>query len=299
MARVAIIGANGMLGHVASRELARSHEVVAMLRRQPVAGSSLAAALAAAEVVAGVDVREPGVVARVLRERRPDVVVNCVGLIKQRPAAADIGLAVELNALFPHRLAAACASVDARLIQISTDCVFSGRRGLYRESDQPDPVDTYGVSKWLGEVTAPPHLTIRTSIIGPQLEGSEGLVAWFLSQSGRPVRGYTRAVFSGLTTAALAEVLASVIDAHRGLTGLYHVASRPIAKFDLLSRLAARIGWTTPIKPVDQPALDRSLDGTLFLEATGILVPSWDAMLDRLARDLAADPGGLSTGALS
>lgn len=292
MARIAVIGANGMLGHVATRQLAGAHEVVAVLRRAPEPGSPLAAALAGATVAAGIDVRTPGAVAAVLDRHRPDVVLNCVGLIKQRPEAAATALAIELNALFPHRLAAACEAAGARLVQVSTDCVFSGRRGHYRESDQPDPVDSYGLSKWLGEVTAPPHLTIRTSIIGPQLEGHEGLVAWFLSQAGREVRGYRRAVFSGLTTRALAELLGRVTAEHPALHGLYHVAAQPIAKFDLLSRLAGRIGWKAPIVPVDQPAIDRSLDGTLFHATTGIAVPSWDAMLDALADDLRQGSAG-------
>ena len=292
MARVAVIGANGMLGHLACRELARRHDVIAVLRRTPEAGSPLAAALAGSTVVAGLDVRAPGAVAAMLAQYRPDVVVNCVGLIKQRPEAADTGLAIELNALLPHRLAAACDDHGAKLLQISTDCVFSGRRGFYAESDPPDPVDSYGLSKQLGEVTAHPHLTIRTSIIGPQLEGSEGLVAWFLSQAGREVRGYTRAIFSGLTTRALSAVLGSIIADHPGLSGLYHVAAQPISKFDLLSRLANRLDWRGGIVPVDEPAIDRSLDGSAFRHATGIVIPDWDVMLDELAADLKRSHGG-------
>ncbi len=291
MARVAVIGASGMLGHVASRDLARDHAVVAALRRAPEPGSKLAEALAGAEVVSGLDVRAPGAVAALIARVRPDVVLNCVGLIKQRPEAADTALAIELNALFPHRLAAACDAHGAKLIQVSTDCVFSGRRGLYTEDDQPDPVDGYGLSKWLGEVRAAPHLTIRTSIIGPQLEGTEGLVGWFLSQQGRAINGYTRAVFSGLTTRALAAVLGSIIADHPELTGLTHVAAAPISKFDLLRGLATRIGWRGTITPVDAPAIDRSLDGSRFRHATGIAIPDWDSMLDALAADLGGAGG--------
>lgn len=299
MARIAVIGAGGMLGHVASRVLARDHQVIAVVRSQPQPGSPLAAALLGAEVVPGIDVRASGAVDHVLGHHRPDVVLNCVGLIKQRPEAADTALAIELNALFPHRLAASAEAVGARLIQVSTDCVFSGRRGGYREDDQPDPVDTYGISKWLGEVTAAPHLTIRTSIIGPQLEGREGLIAWFMSQAGREVRGYRRAVFSGLTTRALSEVLGKVVAGHPGLSGLYHVAAEPIGKYDLLSRLAARIGWTSPIIPVDEPAIDRSLDGTRFAAATGIAIPGWDPMLDGLADDLRRESGAARISAMA
>ncbi len=292
MARIAVIGAGGMLGHVASRELARDHAVVATLRAVPEPGSRLAMELAGTEIVSGFDVRAPGAIAALLAQHEVDVVLNCVGLIKQRPEAADTALAIELNALLPHRLAAACDAHGAKLIQVSTDCVFSGRRGLYAESDQPDPVDSYGLSKWLGEVRTPPHLTIRTSIIGPQLEGTEGLVGWFLSQEGRDIKGYTRAVFSGLTTRALAAVLGTVIADHADITGLYHVAAAPIGKFDLLSRLSKRVGWRGSIQPVDAPAIDRSLDGSHFRHATGIASPDWDTMLDALAADLGRAGGG-------
>jgi dTDP-4-dehydrorhamnose reductase len=279
VARVAVLGANGMLGHMASLRLAGMHEVVAIVRRGPDALSRLPLR---ASVITGIDVREPAAVRAVLHRQRPDVVLNCIGLIKQRPEAKDTALAIELNALLPHRLAADCAGIGAKLIQISTDCVFSGRRGNYSEADEPDPIDSYGRTKLLGEITDPPHLTLRTSIIGPQLEGNEGLVAWFLSQAGRPVKGYRRAIFSGLTTSALADVLDRIIAEQPALSGLYHVASRPIAKFDLLAGLATRIGWSSAIEPVDLPLIDRSLDGRRFLAATGIEVPAWDDMLDEL-----------------
>jgi dTDP-4-dehydrorhamnose reductase len=292
MARIAILGANGMLGHVACRELSSSHEVIAMIRRTD--AGHLKPILRANEIITGVDALDRRL-ETVLRSVAPQIVVNCVGLVKQRPEARDTMLAIEINALLPHRLARACDEIGAKLVHLSTDCVFSGKRGGYPETDVPDPVDTYGRSKLLGEVTAPPHLTLRTSMIGPQLEGEEGLVAWFLAQRGRAIKGYTRAIFSGLTTLALSRVIGEILERHPTLSGLYHLAAEPISKYDLLTGLAARFDWRDPIEPVDSPAIDRSLDGRRFVEATGIKVPSWNEMLDELAAEL-ADTGLVDSG---
>ncbi|HLG48269.1 MAG TPA: sugar nucleotide-binding protein [Reyranella sp.] len=176
----------------------------------------------------------------------------------------------------------------ARLIHISTDCVFSGRRGGYRESDTPDPVDLYGLSKLLGEVGTPPHLTLRTSFIGPQLSGREGLLAWFLAQRGT-IKGYGKAIFSGLTTCALARVIERVIDGPLPLSGLYHVAASPISKYALLCDIERRLQRGITIERDDSFECDRSLDGHRFANASGISVPGWDEMLDGLCSTLDGD----------
>lgn len=277
-----------MLGHRACRGLAAAHEIIAILRRSEAEARSLAQALGPCKLLTGIDALAPGRIEQVLRETSPDIVLNCVGLIKQRPEAGDTMLAIELNALLPHRLAKACSEINAKLVQVSTDCVFSGSRGFYAETDMPDPTDTYGRTKLLGEITEAPHLTLRTSIIGSQLEGHEGLVAWFLAQRGRAIKGYRHAIFSGLTTGALTQVLDRVFTEHATLTGLYHVAAAPISKLDLLTELGSRLGWSDPIEPVHRPVIDRSLDGRRFVEATGIVPPSWDEMLDTLGTELGA-----------
>jgi dTDP-4-dehydrorhamnose reductase len=286
VARIAILGANGMLGHRACRELAASHEVVAIIRRTGEDANRLASLLGVNRLISGIDLFDKEKVKTALYEAGPEIVLNCAGVVKQRPEASDMIHAIEINALLPHRLVQICDEIGAKLVHLSTDCVFSGNRGHYSEADMPDPVDTYGRTKLLGEVAAPSHLTLRTSMIGPQLEGQEGLVAWFLAQRGKAIKGYTRAIFSGLTTAALSRVMDQIFSAHPSLCGIYHVAAAPISKFDLLTRLGARLGWTAPIEPVDVPAIDRSLDGKRFREATGIAIPSWDEMLDELAVEL-------------
>jgi dTDP-4-dehydrorhamnose reductase len=209
----------------------------------------------------------------------PDVVINCIGIVKQDAAAKDPIPSIAINSLFPHQVAAMCARSNARLIHISTDCVFSGRDGNYRESDTPDAEDLYGRSKLLGEVTEYDSLTIRTSIIGRELRSRYGLLEWFLAQNGKTVRGFTRAIFSGFTTRALARILGDIIERRPALHGLWHVASAPISKFDLLSLIKSVYDVNIAIEPDPTFVCDRSLNGDRFREATGFTPPSWPDMI--------------------
>jgi dTDP-4-dehydrorhamnose reductase len=211
---------------------------------------------------------------------RPAVVINCIGLVKQLSQADDPLEALPINALLPHRLARLCDVAEARLVHISTDCVFSGKRGQYQESDLPDAGDLYGRSKLLGEVDSP-HLTLRTSIIGHELNSAHGLVDWFLSQQ-TSVKGFTRAVFSGLPTVELARVVRDHVLTNPELQGLYHVSSAPIAKHDLLHLVARTYDKQIGIEPDDRLVIDRSLDSTRFRERTGYEPPSWQQLVERM-----------------
>lgn len=232
-------------------------------------------------LICGVDVENPDQLAALLERVRPQLVVNCVGLVKQLAQADDPLAALPVNALLPHRLARLSALCGARLVHISTDCVFSGSRGSYVESDQPDAVDLYGRSKLLGEVDAAHAVTLRTSIIGHELASAHGLVEWFLSQQGR-VRGYRKAIFSGLPTVELARVIRDHVIPRPALRGLYHVSAAPIAKFDLLHLVAARYGKTIDIEPDDRVAIDRSLDSSRFRTETGYAPPAWPELVQAM-----------------
>jgi dTDP-4-dehydrorhamnose reductase len=289
--RVLVLGASGMLGHAACRTFSRRFEVWTASRTRLDADPRLWSFLGRPHCRSEIDCTLHGVVERLLDECRPRVVLNCLGIVKQRPEAEDPELAIAVNALFPHRLARACNERGAKLLHVSTDCVFSGRRGLYTESDIPDPVDLYGKSKLLGEVVAPPHLTIRTSMIGRQLFGEHSLLEWLRSRKGGEVEGFTRAVFSGLTTLELARVIAELIEMNErspGPSGLYHVASEPISKYDLIARLNERLDLGIRVQPSDTLRCDRSLDGSRFARETGIEVSPWNEMLSRLAEDEAS-----------
>lgn len=277
--RLLILGGQGMLGHKLW-ELARASGVDtwATVRRKQGVLMAPDRAVALADV-ADFDQLQP-IVDRV----KPDVIVNCVGVVKQLPSAKDPIPSLTLNSLLPHRLSTLSQASGARLIHISTDCVFSGRRGHYLESDVADAEDLYGRSKLLGE-TGAPALTLRTSIIGRELSGAHGLVEWFLSQR-QAVTGYRRAIFSGLTTQELSRVILSTLeDRAPRLEGLYHVAAEPIDKFALLRGVAAAFGRTNAITPADEPAIDRSLDATRFRDATGWRAPDWNSMIDEMAAD--------------
>ena len=282
--RVLVLGGSGMLGHKVLQVLGERFDVYASVRDtddwagHPLLGDR-------ERVLEGVNAARPETIAEVLQRVRPRVVVNCVGIVKQRVAAKNPVQSIRVNALFPHLLARQCEEIGCRLVHISTDCVFSGRHGGYSETDIPDPVDLYGRSKLLGEVVLPGCLTLRTSMIGRELAGQAGLLEWFVAQRGGRVRGYERAIFSGLTTLALAGVIEEVISRHAALEGLFHVASRPISKYDLLARINDVLGLGIVIEPASEPACDRSLDGARFAAATGIAVPAWDSMIMGLKED--------------
>ncbi|MDD5265377.1 MAG: SDR family oxidoreductase [Candidatus Bipolaricaulis sp.] len=255
-----VLGSSGMLGHKLCQVASQSIETIGIGRER-------------------VDARDIRTAERALADTRPDVVVNCIGIVKQSPLAQDPLESITVNALFPHQLATICRDVGARLIHLSTDCVFSGRKGMYSEADRPDPVDSYGMTKLLGEVDEPGCLTIRTSMIGRELGSARGLLEWFLGQRGQTVHGYRQAIFSGFTTTALSKIIVETIIPHPELQGIWHVASSPISKHELLTKLNEAYSVGAEIVPDDEVVCDRSLDGSKFNAATGFVPPSWDEMI--------------------
>jgi dTDP-4-dehydrorhamnose reductase len=277
--RVLVIGASGMLGHTVLRVFAasRGYEVWGTARAALPAG----AADSRIRMIGGTDLTDSDAVARSFSACRPDVIINCAGVVKQLAAADDPLTALPLNALAPHRLARLCELTGSRLIQISTDCVFDGQRGGYRETDLPNARDLYGLSKYLGELSSPGCVTLRTSIIGPQRDGTTGLVSWFLAQD-RAIPGYTKAVFSGLSTLELARVMRDYVIPFPDLEGVYHVSAAPISKYDLLLLLAEAYQKQIEIVPDDHLKIDRSLDSTRFRNETGYAPPPWPEMIQEM-----------------
>jgi dTDP-4-dehydrorhamnose reductase len=276
--KILIIGANGMLGSTMLRVLSErvSWEVFGTIRNESI--KQFFSVTINEHLIAGVDVENTDVLIKVLNQTRPDVVVNCVGLIKHRQDSADTLVAIPLNTLMPHRLARLCQLVGARLIHISTDCVYSGKKGRYTEADLPDANDVYGQSKALGEVIYPHTITLRTSIIGHELQGNQSLLNWFLSQEGS-CNGFRRAIFSGLPTVEFAQVIRDVVIPHAELSGLYHIAAQPINKYDLLKLIAEVYGKSIDIVPDDNLVIDRSLNADRFRLATGYTAPEWSDLI--------------------
>lgn len=283
--RVLVLGVTGMLGSAVFQTFSQAleHEIWGTLRSAGAVRQF--AEQARGRLLSGVDVLDQDALAAVLAQVRPDVVINCVGLIKQLADAKNPLTALPINAMLPHRLAGLCSLVGARLIHVSTDCVFSGRKGGYMESDVSDAEDLYGKSKYIGELHDLPHaITLRTSIIGHELNSNYALVDWFLSQQGS-VRGYSRAIFSGLPTWELARVMRDFVLPRPELHGLYHVAADPIAKLDLLRILASQYGKDIEIRPDDSLVIDRSLNGERFHAATGYMAPAWPQLIEKMHAD--------------
>jgi dTDP-4-dehydrorhamnose reductase len=280
--KILVLGATGLLGNAVFRSMSKASgaRVEGTIRHEAARG--LFAPEHAARLVVVEDLENPQELARLLDGAGPDVVVNCVAA--GRPAPADPMRSILVHSVLPRRLLHLCGRSGARLIQIGSDGVFSGMRGAYTEDDAPDANDIYGISKLLGEVAAPHAITLRTSIIGHELQSGSGLLEWFLSQQDQ-CRCYTRAIFSGFPTIVLAELIRDVVIPRPDLHGIYHVATRAISKFDLLQLVARRYGKAIQLIPDDRENPDRSLVAARFEKATGYVAPDWPTLVDLMYCD--------------
>jgi dTDP-4-dehydrorhamnose reductase len=281
MMRVLVLGGNGMLGHHLCSLLGERMELWATFRNAPQHNF-----LPAERQIDHVAVEDTNRIREVLDTVKPNAVVNAVGIVKQRDEARHAVPSIQVNALFPHQLADLCVECGIRLIQLSTDCVFSGARGNYSELDAPDAVDLYGRTKLLGEINLPGCLTLRTSFIGWQLNTHSGLLSWFALQRNKHIKGYRKAIYSGFSTSVMAQLIGDILETRPDLSGLYQVASKPISKYDLLMQLRDLLGWKDiVIEADDQFFCDRSLSDVRFSKATGWQPPSWVSMLCGLAEE--------------
>jgi dTDP-4-dehydrorhamnose reductase len=272
-----------MLGHQLWRGLHAQHDTWVTLRR-PVADFAVHNLFDEAKAIQFDDITDDTALESALGQAKPEAVINCVGLIKQRDEASDEALTLRVNAEFPHRLAKRCGEAGARLIHFSTDCIFAGTKGNYTESDPSDAADLYGQSKHQGEVADAHSVTLRTSVIGHELGTNLALLDWFLSQRFKAVNGYTKAIYSGFTTLEMARIVDRILTQHTDLSGVWHVASEPISKFALLQLCREKLGWEGVIEPNDEFVCDRSLNADRFNQATGYTPPSWEAMISELAQ---------------
>lgn len=278
--KILVLGGDGMLGHQLLKSLSPHHDVSVTLRRE-LAAYRAYGLFDSSNSHDNVDVLDRDRLLDLISEVRPDWVMNAVGIVKQRPQANEVIPSLKVNSLLPHELSLIVRCAGARLVHFSTDCVFSGRKGAYAESDQPDPVDLYGRSKLLGEVDAAHCLTLRTSIIGHELSRRKSLIEWFLAQRGR-VFGFRKAIYSGFTTIELARVLDRIITDYPDASGVWHLASAPIDKFSLLEIVKKQYGLDTEIVPDDAFVCDRSLDGSRFEAAFDYQPPSWERMISEM-----------------
>lgn len=285
MKKVLILGGSGMLGHTLFRHLALQPNLdVYATVRSPKGLSLWFSQDLLKKICADVDANNFDSVTNIITSIQPDIVINCIGLVSESRIANDLLSLINVNARFPHRVAFLCQTVGAKLIHISTDGVFDGKRGGYTERDEVNISDTYGMSKLLGEVSNPHCLTLRTSIIGHELKGKSGLVEWFLAQNGE-VRGYSRAMYSGFPTIELAKIISDYILPNENISGVYHVSSVPISKYDLLCLIADRYVKKIEIEPSEDIVLNRSLDSSAFRSLTGYTPPSWPELINKMYLD--------------
>ncbi|BCA80079.1 SDR family oxidoreductase [Desulfuromonas sp. AOP6] len=278
--RILILGGDGMLGHQLLKTLAQRHEVRVTLR-QDIDIYAPYKLFSASNAYTGIDVRAYDRLIEIMADFRPEAVINAVGIVKQRPTAKESIPSLEINALLPHRLAVICKAVGARLIHLSTDCIFSGKKGNYQESDLSDAEDLYGKTKFLGETQDSHCLTLRTSIIGRELSRHKSLLDWFLSQSGT-VKGFTKAIYTGFTTLEMSRIIETMLVDHPQASGVYQVSSDPITKYDLLLLFKEILGHKIEIIPDASFTCDRSLDSSRFRKEFLYTPPTWDTMIEEL-----------------
>jgi dTDP-4-dehydrorhamnose reductase len=282
--KVLVLGASGMLGHKIIQTCSKQFETYGTFRSKP-PQDWIRDVYGGAKLISNVNVENISDVESAILKIEPDVVVNCIGIVKQLPEANNYIRSIMINSLFPHQASEICSINDIKFIHFSTDCVFSGSKGNYYERDFADSDDLYGRTKYLGEINEPGCLTIRTSIVGRELHGYHGLFEWFFSNKGNNISGYTKAIFSGLTTNTLSRIICEIIENQRSLEGLYHVSSVPIDKYSLLTLLRDAFKLDIRIRPDDSLNVNKSLNCNLFREKTGINIPSWSEMIDELYLD--------------
>ena len=278
--RILILGGDGMLGHQLLTWLQPRHEVRCTIRQDLYSYADYGL-FNSDNTYAGIDIRNLDNLVDVIADFQPEAIINCIGIVKQRPTAKESIPSLEINALLPHRLAVLCKASGARLIHLSTDCVFSGKKGNYLETDPSDAEDLYGKTKFLGEVHDDNCLTLRTSIIGRELARHKSLLDWFLGQQGT-VKGFKNAIYTGFTTLEMSRIIEMMLMEYPDASGVYQVSSDPINKYELLLLFREKLGHNIEILPDEDFVCDRSMDSTRFRNEFDYTPPSWSKMVEEL-----------------
>ncbi|MEO8664151.1 MAG: SDR family oxidoreductase [Ignavibacteria bacterium] len=282
--KVLILGGAGLLGHKAYQVFSKEFDTYVTFRNfeDRLKEKKL---FDENKVFNDIDAFDFESIKKIIAGLKPYAVLNCIGIIKQLKESQDHKLSIYINSLFPHLLAELCEDAGSRLIHISTDCVFSGKKGNYKEEDPCDAGDLYGLSKYLGEINHPGCLTLRTSIIGHELFTNFSLVDWFLSNEGKTVSGYTNAIFTGFPTVTLCNEIVRIIKSRPSLNGLYNISSEKISKYDLLNLIKKTYHRNIEIEPFKDFYCDRSLDSEKYRKETGFIPEGWEEMIKEMHED--------------
>ncbi|QGU00162.1 putative dTDP-4-dehydrorhamnose reductase [Candidatus Syntrophocurvum alkaliphilum] len=283
--KILVLGATGMLGHKLFMHLSsyKDFSVFATARDPNILHKNIPTKMQK-NIIQNMDAKNVYSITNVIKYFKPNIVINCIGIIKQGSLGSNNIANIEINALLPHKIATVCNGIGARLIHFSTDCVFSGKKGNYVETDEPDAKDLYGKTKMLGEVDYPHCLTLRTSIIGHELQSKLGLIEWFLSQEDI-INGYTNHIYTGFPTIELANIIAKYIIPHEELHGIYHLSTNPISKYELLKLVADIYKKKITVKPYDATSCDRSLISNRLQKIVGYSPPSWRDLVEKMYQD--------------
>lgn len=281
--RILVLGATGMLGHTIYKFLNQSDEIECYGSIRNTKDKEFFDSHLSKKTRIFNDFNNLKKLEKFIKKIKPQIILNCIGLIKQRDNSDNQPEAIFINSLLPHQISKVCNELGIRFIHFSTDCVFSGRKGNYKESDLPDARDIYGLSKFMGEINGKNNLTIRTSIIGHELKNSLGLLEWFLGEK-KDIKGYSRAIFSGLTTLEVSRFLLDHIFKNNKIYGVYHLASEPITKLKLLKIINNVYKCKKNIISSSSLKINRSLDGSKLIEVTKYKVPNWEEMIKDLYR---------------
>ena len=282
---ILVLGIEGMLGHVVGITLSERFNVIGTSRNTLHSKSAIRQILPNLPIHECLDIRDANSVKNLIQAFKPDYVINCVGVIKQKMGPSSYLDCIEINSALPHRLSSICEENGSRLIHFSTDCVFSCKPGVKDLLTSPDPQDLYGRSKLLGELDHENSLTLRTSIVGRQISGSESLFEWLLSQKGKSVSGYSQALYTGVTTKTLAKIVQQLIESDTNLHGVWQVASSEISKYELLQLVNEKLNLGITIQKNADFECDRRLDGSEFTRRTSISIPSWNTMIEEFKSD--------------
>jgi dTDP-4-dehydrorhamnose reductase len=282
--KILILGVNGMIGSAIYKNLHANPSLDVFGGMRDLGAKKFFPKPLQKNIVEYQDLANENSASIILAKVSPDVVINCVGLTKHKIGAENPKIAMPINAVMPHYFSSICDDRNIRFIHISSDCVFSGIKGMYVEDDLTDAIDLYGQSKALGEITRGNAITLRTSTIGHELYTKYGLLEWFLSQD-KECQGFSRAIFSGLPSVVFADVIMNFVLPNPNLRGLYHVSADPINKYDLLILISKIYGKKIEIKRDNDFTIDRSLSYEKFKAATGYIPDKWPNLIETMYKN--------------
>ena len=280
--KILILGGDGMIGHKMTQVLSsQNHEIVISVREKR--DLTLKSVSSKPKVFFNDFLKDN--ILDFLVKVNPDVIINAIGVTIRRGSTKNISETIYLNSLFPHQLSNWALAFKKRLIHFSTDCVFSGSEGSYLEDTTPNALDYYGKTKGLGEINSKSSLTIRSSMIGPELFNKTELFEWIINNKEKEINGFSRVMYSGVTTVYMARLLADLIDNHKNLNGIYNVASKPISKFELLHLINDNFDLGLIINDDKTVISNKTLNASKIEKEIGLQPPSWDELIFELKKD--------------